>query len=138
MSHLYWFFSWFWNYFVKKCFLQIHASVILCPTSTTNIWRCLKVALSQKIQKNFFIAKINIPNHYPEQNIWISCLLFFGRKFKFSAQDSDSEYLFWQWKNSPVSSDLKPPLLTVCIVHEWCWFSHFCIMYSMHNIIPLF
>jgi hypothetical protein len=30
--------------------------------------------------------------------------------FKFSAQDSDLEYLCWQWKNSPVSSDLKPPL----------------------------
>ena len=33
-----------------------------------------------------------------------------GRKFKFSAQNSDLEYLCWQWKNSPVSSDLKPPL----------------------------
>ena len=30
--------------------------------------------------------------------------------FKFSAQDSDMEYLCWQCKNSPVSSDLKPPL----------------------------
>ena len=30
--------------------------------------------------------------------------------FKFSAQDSDLEYLCWQWKNSPVSSDLKPPV----------------------------
>ena len=30
--------------------------------------------------------------------------------FKFSAQDSDLEYLFWQRKNSSVSSDLKPPL----------------------------
>ena len=33
-----------------------------------------------------------------------------GRKFKFSAQDSDLEYLCWQCKNSPVSSDLKPSL----------------------------
>jgi hypothetical protein len=33
-----------------------------------------------------------------------------GGKFKFSAQDSDLEYLCWQCKNSPVSSDLKPPL----------------------------
>ena len=31
-------------------------------------------------------------------------------KFKFSAQDSDLEYLFWRSKNPPVSSDLKPPL----------------------------
>ena len=29
----------------------------------------LKVAFSQKILKNFFVAKINIPNHYPEQKI---------------------------------------------------------------------
>ena len=30
--------------------------------------------------------------------------------FKFSAQNSDLEYLFWRTKNPPVSSDLKPPL----------------------------
>ena len=29
----------------------------------------LKVALSQKILENFYIAYINIPNHYPEQKI---------------------------------------------------------------------
>ena len=33
--------------------------------------------------------------------------------FKFSAQDSDLEYLFWQCKNPPVSSDIKPPLVTI-------------------------
>ena len=33
-----------------------------------------------------------------------------GGKFKFSAQDSDLEYLCWRCKNSPVSSDLKSPL----------------------------
>ena len=49
------------------------------------------MALGQKILENFSIANINIPNHYPEQ-------------------DSDLEYLCWQWKNSPVSSDLKPRL----------------------------
>ena len=29
----------------------------------------LKVALSQKIVDNFYIAKLNIPNHYPGQKI---------------------------------------------------------------------
>ena len=29
----------------------------------------LKVALSQKILKNFFVARINIPNRYPQQKI---------------------------------------------------------------------
>ena len=42
--------------------------------------------------------------------IWISCLLFWGGKFKFFAQDNDLEYSFWQCKSSPVSSDLKSPL----------------------------
>ena len=38
--------------------------------------------------------------------------------FKFSAQDSDLEYLFWQRKNSSVSSDLKPPLVITKIELE--------------------
>ena len=29
----------------------------------------LKVALSRKILENFYISKIKIPNHYPEQKI---------------------------------------------------------------------
>jgi hypothetical protein len=33
-----------------------------------------------------------------------------GGKFKFFAQESDLEYLCWRCKNSPVSSDIKPPL----------------------------
>ena len=32
-----------------------------------------------------------------------------GGKFKFSAQDSNLEYLFWRSKNLPVSSDIIPP-----------------------------
>ena len=33
------------------------------------------------------------------------------------------EYLFWRSKNSPVSSDLKPPLQIVCMNTEdiFCW-----------------
>ena len=38
--------------------------------------------------------------------------------FKFSAQDSDLEYLCWRCKNFPVSSDLKPPLELV-VEHDW-------------------
>ena len=33
--------------------------------------------------------------------------------FKFSAQDSDLEYFFWQGKKSSVSSDLKTPLQVI-------------------------
>ena len=52
-------------------------------------------------------------NKYPKSLFWAENLdkLFtdLGGKFKFSAQDSDLEYLFWQCKNPPVSSDIKPP-----------------------------
>jgi hypothetical protein len=41
-----------------------------------------------------------------------------GGKFKLTAQDSDLEYLFWQCKNPPVSSDLKPPLVIGGVNHE--------------------
>ena len=41
-----------------------------------------------------------------------------GGKFKFSAQDSDLEYLFWRSKNPPVSSDLKPTLSTIKQIYE--------------------
>ena len=42
--------------------------------------------------------------------------------FKFSAQDSDLEYLCWQWKNSPVPSDLKPPLTDISVMSSHFYF----------------
>ena len=36
-----------------------------------------------------------------------------GGKFKFQAQDSDLEYLFWQCKKHITLSDKKQPLLQV-------------------------
>ena len=36
--------------------------------------KLLKVALSQKILEKFYFSNIDIPNHYPEQTIWISRL----------------------------------------------------------------
>ena len=44
----------------------------------------LKVALSQEILETFHVSNINIPNHYPEQKIWILFIVL-GGKFKFSA-----------------------------------------------------
>ena len=53
-------------------------------------------------------------NKYSKSLSWAENLNFppktVNNLFKFSAQDSDLEYLFWQRKNSSVSSDLKPPL----------------------------
>ena len=34
------------------------------------------VALSRKIREKLYVSNINIPNHYLQQKIWISCLLF--------------------------------------------------------------
>ena len=67
--------------------------------------------------ENFYFAKINIPNYYLEQKVEISCTVL-GGKFKFPAQDSDLEYLFWRSKNPPVSSNLKQPLSTIKQIYE--------------------
>ena len=60
-------------------------------------------------------AFLPLQNNYSKSLSWAENLskLFsdLGGKFKFSAQDSDLEYLSWRCKNSPVSSDLKPPLI---------------------------
>ena len=60
---------------------------------------------------DFFLLQ----NKYSKSPSWAENLnkLFtvLGGKFKFSAQDSDLEYLFWRSKNPPVSSDLNPPLV---------------------------
>ena len=53
-------------------------------------------------------------NKYSKSLSWAENLNFLPKSvsnlFKFSAQDSDLEYLFWQCKKPPVSSDIKPPL----------------------------
>ena len=58
---------------------------------------------------------LHCQNEYSKSLSWAENLnkLFtdLGRKFKFSAQDSDLEYLFWHCKNPPVSSEVKPPLV---------------------------
>ena len=70
----------------------------------------IKVALSQKRLKDFYNAQMNIPNDYPEQKIWFPALNS-KQLNQISAQDSDLEYLCWRYKDSPVSSHLKPTLI---------------------------
>ena len=57
---------------------------------------------------------LHCQNKYSKSLSWAENLnkLFtdLGGKFKFSAQDSDLEYLFWRSKNPTVSSELKIPL----------------------------
>ena len=73
--------------------------------------KSLKMALSQKMLENFHVSKIN---RYSKSLSWAENLNFLPKSlnnlFKFSAQNSDLEYLFWRTKNPPVSSDLKSPL----------------------------
>ena len=56
-----------------------------------------------------------LQNKYSESLSWAENSNFppktVNNLFKFFAQDSDLEYLCRQWKNSPVSSDLKPSLI---------------------------
>ena len=60
---------------------------------------------------------LHCQNKYSKSLSWAENLNFppksVNNLFKFSAQDSDLEYLFWQCKNPPVSSDIKPPLVTI-------------------------
>ena len=82
------------------------------------------MALSQKVLENDYFSNINTPNHYHEQKILTSFFTVLGGKFKFSAQDSDLEYLCWRCKNSPVSSDLKLPLEVLFILHTSSYFTN--------------
>ena len=60
---------------------------------------------------------LHLQHKYSKSLSWAENLNFppktVNNLFKLSAQDSDLEYLFWRSKNSPVSSDLKPPLAKV-------------------------
>ena len=92
-----------------KLILKFSNQFFFCKNHFKNIilpQLLLKVALSQKILENFYISNIDIPNHYPEQKIWIRCSLFLNFLLRI---------VIWSI-NSPVSSDLKPPLK----VHTLC------------------
>ena len=57
---------------------------------------------------------LHLQHKYSKSLSWAENLNFppktVNNLFKFSAQDSDLEYLCWRRKIFPVSSDLKPPL----------------------------
>ena len=61
---------------------------------------------------------LRLQHKYSKSLSWAENLNFppktVNNLFKFSAQDSDLEYLCWRCKKSPVSSDLKPPLPLCC------------------------
>ena len=57
---------------------------------------------------------LHLQLRYSKSLSWVENLNFPPKTannfFKFSAQDSDLEYLCWRRKNFPVASDLKQPL----------------------------
>jgi hypothetical protein len=78
------------------------------------------VALSQKRLENFFLLQ----DKYSKSLSLAENLKFPPKTvynlFKFSAQDSDLEYLFWRGKSSPISSDLTP---NTPLIHTWFTYS---------------
>ena len=60
---------------------------------------------------------LRLQHKYSKSLSWAENLNFppktLNNLFKFSAQDSDLEYLCWRRKIFPVSSDLKPFLSTI-------------------------
>jgi hypothetical protein len=64
----------------------------------------------------------NIPNHYPKQKNLNKLFAVLGGKFKFSAQDSDLEYLCWRCKNSAVQVNIFQKLATSAehVVYQNC------------------
>ena len=76
--------------------------------------------MQEKLEKNFFL-NCYAKGGFKSEDTRAKKLNFLPKKvnnsFKFSAQDSDLEYLFWQWKNSPLSSDFKATFSLVRDVH---------------------
>ena len=70
------------------------------------------MAFFQKLRGVFHIAKINTPYHYPELEI---PPITVNNLFKFQAQHSDLEYLFWQCEKHIAISEKKTPLALLCI-----------------------
>ena len=84
---------------------------------------CTKVGFNSEETGGFLLFQ----NKYSRSLSWAENLNFLPKSvnnlFKFSAQDSDLENLFWRSKSPPVSSDLKPPLeQDQFLVLEYYWF----------------
>ena len=87
--------------------------------TSVNIDHALKGGFKSEDTRVF----LYLQNKYSNSLSWAENLnkLFtdLGGKFKFSAQDSDLEYLSWRSKNPPDSSDLKPPLPLTCLKRHY-------------------
>ena len=76
----------------------------------------LKVAFFQKVRFIFQISKSPkkiTPNHYPELEIWISCLLLWAEISNFKFRIVIWSNLFWRFEKRISLSEKKPPLLEI-------------------------
>jgi hypothetical protein len=115
-----------WPHLFWKIFVDFLTSTLLRTQNTTLLLKVRRrffsnfVAFSENPNfKGGFKSEeagdfFRCQNRYSKSLSWAENLNFppktVNNLFKFSTQDSDLEYSFWQWKNSWVSSDLKPPL----------------------------
>ena len=89
--------------------------------------------MTQKCKGGFYSEDtgefLHCQNKYSKSLSWAENLnkLFnvLGGKFKFFAQDSDLEYLFWRCKNPPVSSELKSSLRYGIIIIQFILSSNY-------------
>ena len=89
---------------------------VFVKVETRDFRYLLKVAFFQKVQCVFHIAKINIPNHYPELEIWISCFLFLAGNLNFKVRIVIWNNFFfdiWRFDKPIALSEKKPPLVLV-------------------------
>ena len=68
------------------------------------------MAFFQKVRCGFQISKINIPNHYPELEIWISCLLLWAGNSNFKFRIVIWNSYLGNVKNTSHFLKKKPPL----------------------------
>ena len=64
---------------------------------------------------NLQISKKNTPNHYPELEIWISCLLLWAGISNFRFRIVICSNLFWRFEKRISLSEKKPPLSCISV-----------------------
>ena len=78
----------------------------------------LKGGFSSESAICFSNLKKNIPNRYPELEIWISCLLLWAGISNFKFRIVIWSNLFWRFEQ-PISLSEKKPFLVICQIVQF-------------------
>ena len=101
--------------FLGELMIQLSIEFFFFSIILIVFWRChsIKVGFKSEDIREFLHCQIK----YAKSLSWTENLNFppktIDNLFKFSVQDSDLEYLIWQRKKIPVSSDSKPILICI-------------------------